>query len=308
MPLSYDELEGFFEGLITRLRGRGVACAITSGMACVHYGVALATKDCDALCQPEAAQTMLNVLAETLLGDVAPDYRGNLSPPLDERWLGGGWTSHFVWKSDGNEAYFDVFGVPPRGSEPWEPEVEGLYAGRHLVGEMKRTDRDKDWPYATALGVKMLLADDPRGWWHIFSEEVMREMLRDRTCPPEIVARRPVLQLLLQNDARLRGALHAEEMFWHELDRVRIQIYYRAVRRYTLAVRKAAVVGPAALLAQHAIRIECAQQHLPLNPLREHGFDRLIDESRAGLKELLGSDAYFLWLPDVRAHFISLLS
>jgi hypothetical protein len=49
MPLSYAELEQFYEGLVVRARGRGISCAITSGMACVAYGVAQATQDCDLL-------------------------------------------------------------------------------------------------------------------------------------------------------------------------------------------------------------------------------------------------------------------
>ena len=35
MPLSYAELEQFYESLVARARRRGIACAITSGMACV---------------------------------------------------------------------------------------------------------------------------------------------------------------------------------------------------------------------------------------------------------------------------------
>ena len=45
--ISYAELEQFYEGLVVKLRDRGVVCAITSGMACVSYGVAQTTKDCD---------------------------------------------------------------------------------------------------------------------------------------------------------------------------------------------------------------------------------------------------------------------
>jgi len=39
MPFTYAELEQFYEGLVTRARSRGVGCAITSGMACVAFGV-----------------------------------------------------------------------------------------------------------------------------------------------------------------------------------------------------------------------------------------------------------------------------
>jgi cysteine synthase len=49
MPLSYAELEQFYEGLVARARRRGIVCGITSGMACVAYGVTQATQDCDLL-------------------------------------------------------------------------------------------------------------------------------------------------------------------------------------------------------------------------------------------------------------------
>jgi hypothetical protein len=91
MPLNYAELEQFYEGLVSRPRGRGITCGITSGMACAAFGVAQATKDC----------------------------------------------------------------------------------------EMKRTNREKDWPFATALGVKLLEAGDPRGWLHLFNCE-MSDLLSDR--------------------------------------------------------------------------------------------------------------------------------
>jgi len=40
------ELHEFYENLVRTLRSMGVLCAITSGLACVHYGIAESTKDC----------------------------------------------------------------------------------------------------------------------------------------------------------------------------------------------------------------------------------------------------------------------
>jgi hypothetical protein len=136
-------------------------------MACVAYGVTQATQDCDVLCAPEAAGKFLGLLGEARLHGKLPSYRGHITPPLDARWLRGGWTSHFVWDAAGAEAYLDIFGVAPRGSSPWEAELQGLYAGPHTVAEMKRTNRGKDWPFITALGAQMLEGQDARGWLHI---------------------------------------------------------------------------------------------------------------------------------------------
>jgi hypothetical protein len=305
--MTYAELEQFFEGLIVRLRERGVTCAITSGMACVHYGVAQATKDCDLLCQPETAAEMLGVLAESWLGNAPPRYRRNLSPPLDPRWLRGGWTSHFVWETRDDEAYLDVFGVPPRGSGPWEPEIEGFYAGRHIVTEMKRTDRGKDWPFITALGAQMLERRDQRGWLHLYDAGVLLGAVAEKPIPEQLLRGRPVLALAVERDPRLEPALHAETQFWHQLDHVRIRVYERALRPYVAAVRKAHIPLDASLVQQHEIRVRCAEDHLLLRPLADYGLDRLIAEARARTS-LFANPDYVRWLPDVREYFTSLVS
>jgi hypothetical protein len=238
MPLSYAELEQFYEGLVTRARQRGITCAITSGMACVAFGVAQATKDCDLLCAPDAAGKFLALLGEASLHGELPGYRGHLTPPLDARWLRGGWTSHFVWDASGREAYLDIFGVAPRGSSPWEAELQGFYAGLQTVAEMKRTNRDKDWPFVTALGAQMLEAEDARGWLHIYDEDLLRTFGEASTASPDLRKKRPILELAAANDPRLRAALFAEIQFWHELDRARLRIYEKAVRPYMMAVKK----------------------------------------------------------------------
>src|SRR5947208_7311039 len=87
----------FYEGLVRPRRARGVVCAITSGLACVHYGIAETTKDCDLLCHPAAFDELLNFLSSIPFEGAACSYRGNISPPLDVRWHRGGWTSHFEW-------------------------------------------------------------------------------------------------------------------------------------------------------------------------------------------------------------------
>ena len=127
-----------------QLRSRNVVCGITSGMACVHYRVAESTKDCDILCLPAGFDALLKLLSETPLDGLACHYRGNLSPPLDERWHRGGWTSHFTWGRGPTEITLDVFGRALRAAEPWEAELAGLYVSPHIVAQMKRTDRDKD--------------------------------------------------------------------------------------------------------------------------------------------------------------------
>ena len=301
MPLNYGELEKFYHDLVSRARERGVTCAITSGMACVAYGVAQTTKDCDLLCSIESAALLLEVLSNTHFEDRPPAYRGNLSPPLDQRWLNGGWTSHFVWQAGIEEAYLDVFGQAPRVRERWESDIRGFYAGPHIVAQMKRTNRAKDWPFVTAIGAKLLKDRDPRGWLHIYDDELLRGFRSESAVPSEVLEQRPVLQLLDSDPERLRAALYAEMQFWHELDRVRIRIYERAVRPYVAAVRKAQTSG-LVLMRQHLARVECAERHLPPSPLRDYGVDQMIAEARRSLATFVNPAAIH-GLPEVRSYF-----
>lgn len=302
--MTYTELETFYLDLVSRARSKGVTCAITSGMACVHYGVAQTTKDCDLLCDPEAADTFLDLIENTRLKGVAPIYRGNLSPPMDKRWLIGGWTSHFYWPTPGEDgAYLDVFGIPPRASSPWQNEIEGFYSGRHTVAEMKRTDRDKDWPFATALGEQMLEAGNPKGWLHIFSSETLISMQKERPIPPDLFESRPVLRLLKEGDSRLRGAIHAERVFWSEVDRARISVIRAALRPYVVAVRKFQIPKDAPLREQHEIRVQVAESTLALNPLRDFGIGKIVDRARGSTMEIVRPELCE-WLPDAGMYFI----
>ena len=248
---------------------------------------------------------MLGLQGEASLHGQLPSYRGHLTPPLDARWLRGGWTSHFVWEAEGAEAYLDIFGVAPRGSSPWEVELLGCYAGLHTVAEMKRTNRGKDWPFVTALGVKLLEAGDPRGWLHLFNYDVLMQTAEKLACPPDIITLRPVLGLLPAGDDRLEVALKGEIEFWNQLDRLRMRVYEHAVRPYMLAVKRDRRSHDPALRTQHLVRVEHAERLLPVNPLRQYGLERLIDQARAQAVRFVPAGA-LKWLPDVRGCFIGL--
>jgi hypothetical protein len=302
--VSPVELHLFYENLVRTLRERGVLCAITSGLACVHYGIAETTKDCDLLCHLKSFEVLLDLLDATRISGTACHYRGHISPPLDARWHRGGWTSHFEWIPGPDVVTLDIFGHALRESAPWEQDIIGLYAGPQTVAEMKRTNRDKDWAFITALGVRMIEADDDHGWLHIFKADILTELLNDTPCPPEMAARRPALRLALNHDPRTAGALNAERKFWEELDRLRIQILYRHLRPYVSAVRKAQAGRELTLREEHSARVECATRHLPTNPLQDYGLQKYVDEAKKALVDSgLIPEGALTWLPDVSIYF-----
>jgi hypothetical protein len=167
---------------------------------------------------------------------------------------------------------------------------------------MKRTNRDKDWPYVTALGARMIEMGDERGWLHIYDENLLRAFGEAAKQSADFFKRRPVLELAAANDPKLRPALRAEIEYWHELDRARLSIYERAVRRYMVEVRKSCLPPGAGLPDQHNLRVRCAEKHLPISPLRDYGVARMISEARETLAQII-NPAAMAWLPDVREHF-----
>ena len=287
---------------MSELRTRGVLCAITSGLACVHYGVAETTKDCDLLCHPNSFSTLLEFLEETQIDSQSCHYRGNISPPLAARWHRGGWTSHFQWDSEPEVTKLDIFGYALRQSLPWFDEVSGKYATENIVAEMKRTDRDKDWPFIDSLGTTMLHRGDPRGWLHIFEAEKIPELLSEYKIPDDILKIRPALHLAESGDSLLRGALRAERQFWQELDRLRIRICRVALRPFVLAMGRVKIPTDATILQQHELRLGCAESFLEPNPIGKYGVEQLIEEARAATSVLVNPNL-LQWLPDVRPHF-----
>ena len=55
-------------------------------------------------------------------------------------------------------------------------------------------------------------------------------------------------------------------------------------------------------IGNHAIRVECALVHLPFQPLREFGLEKMVAEARGTVSATLGGDVVE-WLPDARRHF-----
>jgi len=296
------ELQIFYEDLVSQLRAQGALCAITSGLACVHFDIAETTKDCDLLCHPTAFRQLLDLLEATQVEGQACRYRGNLSPPLDDRWHRGGWTSHFQWGEGVEAVTLDVFGRALRGTEPWENELSGLYVSPAIVAEMKRTNRDKDWPFITLLGEWLIETGDARGWLHLFEADALRRLLPRHPCPAGIIARRPALRLALDRDARVEAALFAERQFWVQLDRLRVRVYERALRPYVVAVRRAQIAAGTPLHGQHEIRLRCAAETLRPSPLVEYGLERYVEEARRATAELVQPEL-LQWLPDVSPHF-----
>lgn len=87
----------------------GANVLLSSGQACVMYGIAAFSKDGDWIIEESDAscRAVLSVLERK-----GADYR--LGAPLDVRWLSKGWTSHFEFREGDVRVRVDFCSRPPR--------------------------------------------------------------------------------------------------------------------------------------------------------------------------------------------------
>ena len=86
---------GIFAG---KLREAGIRFAITSGMACVHYGLQQTTKDSDWIIAPDDLPKLRELLVQLEQADPPwrVSYRQIFGAPLDVGYMAHGWTSHLL--------------------------------------------------------------------------------------------------------------------------------------------------------------------------------------------------------------------
>lgn len=109
----------FLEIFAGHLRAAGIRFAITSGMACVHYGLQQTTKDSDWIIAPEDLSKLRDLL--TRLEQAHPpwrvSYRQIFGAPLDARFMASGSNASFGNASMTNATAF----TPAPGSSSTVP-------------------------------------------------------------------------------------------------------------------------------------------------------------------------------------------
>jgi hypothetical protein len=136
----------------------------------------------------------------------------------------------------------------------------------------------------------------------LFEDDALLEMQEEFTIPPDILSLRPVLQLAVKREPKLRPALLAERRFWQELDRLRIRIYRAALRPYVLAIGRERIPQDAPLREQHGARVVIAGKTLSQKPIADYGVKRLIEEARVATAAFAQTEL-LQWLPNVQPYF-----
>jgi hypothetical protein len=269
----------FLNTFRVELRASGIRFAITSGMACVHYGLQQTTKDSDWIVPPDQVEKVrsLFVRHEASLPPWAVRYRSIFGAPLEAEWLAGGWTSHLSVRTEGGgpDHHVDFFGRPPRvkhwNAHPSDPD----FADRDTVTRMKKTDRDRDWPIVGGLATQSFARNDSHAVLHLQAVEPLRRAwaatqsdAREAACTA-----RPLLGYIdhTASDDRLEFLVRAERLVWESVNRGRYGVYQTAWKAFYRRWQRAEDCPwprSMAFADQHAFVVAAARRHdLPPAPL-----------------------------------------
>lgn len=258
-------MSNLYFDLTEELNAEGVIAALASGQAVVYYRLAIMSKDGDWILRetPEACRRALAVLERH-----GAHYRP--SPPLEVRWLAGGWSSHFEFADpEGRRIRCDFVTRPPRLSPE---DLSKLFASEGEMGgalkvvdikpliRMKQTQRAKDYPVIGELA-------------RLLPPEQEIEFTTD---PDRIIAlasdygqgsRRSPVRAVLAGSSReaVVVELARESDRLQQQDRARLEAYRVAAEPY-LREFQAANLGVLPLPEAHRRACELAERWLPRNP------------------------------------------
>ncbi len=204
-------------------RLRAVIC---SGQAAVLHRLAIASKDGDWILREdrESLDHVLGVLA-------AHGARYRFGAPLDLRWMPAGWSAHFEFQSLEARVRTDFFTRPPRVAAAdlarmWA-EQEGRdppFTDARIFAEMKKTDRQKDYPFIAEMARRM---EDPRDRL-LFSRsaEDLIALAKDHAdLALSLCIERPLLARVGTNRRALAEALQLEMLDLMEIHERRLESY-----------------------------------------------------------------------------------
>lgn len=239
----------FYRSFQRLMRDHGIRHVLTSGMACVEYGIQQNTKDTDWIVHPDDLEKLVAMLCESERGLTGRNWlvthRPMFGAPFLKEYHQGGWTTHIAIRDEplSAEHHLDFFGKAPRlKGEEWLPSSGGI-ASRTIVAQMKKTDRPKDWPFVNGLAVQACESGDAAGLLHARDPSVLRLHWQtlDECLRAEFLKTRPLLGHLDQGDDRLERLLMIERGIWECVNRERYLVYQHEWKEFYRRWQKDAV-------------------------------------------------------------------
>ncbi len=263
-----DMIKNIYIELTEKFNDGRLRAVICSGQAAVLHRIAVMSKDGDWIIREE--QESLSHITQILEGYGAV-YR--FGAPLDIRWLKEGWSSHFEFMQGNLRIRTDFFTRPPRiSSEMLEQlwnESEGKhppFINKHLLAEMKKTNREKDYAVIGEIARRM---ENPRDIF-LYSRSA-RDIIELAGAFPkaleEIKDRRELLTKLPCPTDELEKELDAERRKFMHANEERLLKYSDASRKWSEKWPEVrSLVSGRPLTESHAIISKNAEGVLPFAP------------------------------------------
>jgi hypothetical protein len=243
----------------------GPTAVLSSGQAVVYYRLAIMSKDGDWIVREtaDACARVLSVLSQY-------GARQRPSAPLDVRWLGGGWSSHFeFFDSRQRRLRCDFVSRPPRvpdqalaamfqGAVSTEPL---LVVDREVLIRLKQTARAKDYAVIGELA-RQLPPHEEIQWTTDVDRLLELSALVDRP------SSRPSVQAARSGAGRsgVVAALALEVDALQQSDRGRLVRYQEAAEAYLHRFRQSAL-DRLPLEQAHEAACRLAEASLPRRPM-----------------------------------------
>ncbi len=245
------------------------------GQAVVLHRLAIMSKDGDwiLLEEEEAMSHVLSVLA-------GHGARYRFGAPLNLRWMRGGWSSHFEFRTDVLRVRTDFVTRPPRLTpedvqQMWTASDETggvpIVTVPHLI-ELKKTNREKD--YAVIGELARLLEDPAQKILASRSARDLMELFRIHAdLFGELTASRPALAAAEDGETELEKALDAERRSLIHANEERLKSYMEAAEKWTAVWRRevASAIADMPLEEAHSVVVAVAEGVLPFGPLEGEG-------------------------------------
>ncbi len=193
---------------------------LSSGQAVVLHRIAIMSKDGDWIVKEDdgALNHILHVLDRC-------GARYRFGAPLDKRWLGGGWSSHFEFVHDSLRIRTDFVSRPPRINAERLAAIWIEQENREIpfvdlvdLAELKKTNREKDYAIIGELARRMTAVENKLRYSRSAREilavydknpDAVVAVLKDRGIENDALETPDALETAL--DAERRGLMHANE-------------------------------------------------------------------------------------------------
>jgi hypothetical protein len=219
--------------LTNRFNAGRLRAILSSGQAVVLHRLTIMSKDGDWIVKEddEALNHILRVLHQS-------GARYRFGAPLDKRWLGGGWSSHFEFMKDQLRIRTDFVSRPPRiGAERlahiWKEQENRVPPFVDLVdlAELKKTNREKDFAVIGELARRITAVED-KVRYSRSAREILNFYMRDPSLVVRILAERGIGHEAIRNLESLETALDAERRRLIHVNEHRLARYAAAAQAW----------------------------------------------------------------------------